>query len=262
MQYWLSGYANWWCKRHEHPGHVFQGRFKGELVEDETYFWTVSRYIHLNPVRAGLVGHAADWPWSSYAGYANRRRRVPWMCYEMVLSAWQGEFGGSAPERAYRRFVQQGIEDPPSSPFEHALQGWILGSQAFADRLRSLLPGHDEQQEVPRDRRLRCLDISLVWSAVARHYGVKQEALGERSRHAEMRSVAAWLAKRHTPATLRELASLLGLGRPQSVGNLTRRVDVALTRSMELRRTIKKIEEELADRQQRRGKHTRRIKKK
>ena len=55
MQYWLSGYANWWCKRHQFSGHVFQGRFKGELVEDETYFWSASRYIHLNPVRAGLV---------------------------------------------------------------------------------------------------------------------------------------------------------------------------------------------------------------
>ena len=62
MQYWLSGYANWWCKRHHYSGHVFQGRFKGQLVEDDTYFWAVSRYIHLNPVRAGLVGHPADWP--------------------------------------------------------------------------------------------------------------------------------------------------------------------------------------------------------
>ena len=156
---------------------MFQGRFKGELVEDETYFWTVSRYIHLNPVRAGLVGHPADWPWSSYAGYANRRRRVPWICAEAVWGAWQGEFGGSDAARAYRRYVEQGIEDPPSSPFGNALQGWILGSQEFADRLRSLLLGRDEQQEVPRDRRLRCLDVSLVWEAVANDYGVKQESL-------------------------------------------------------------------------------------
>ena len=78
MQQWLSGYANWWCKRHRHPGHVFQGRFKADLVEDESYFWTVSRYIHLNPVRAGLAAHPADWPWSSYLGYADRRRFPNW----------------------------------------------------------------------------------------------------------------------------------------------------------------------------------------
>lgn len=43
MQYWLSGYANWWCRRYRFAGHVFQGLFPGELVEDDTYFWAVSR---------------------------------------------------------------------------------------------------------------------------------------------------------------------------------------------------------------------------
>lgn len=246
MQYWLSGYANWWCRRHGHAGHLFQGRFKGELVEDETYFWSVSRYIHLNPVRSGMVGHPAEWPWSSYAGYANRRRRVPWICYDTVLRAWQGELGGSDAPRAYRKFLERGIEDPPASPLEDALQGWILGSQDFADRLRNLLHSRDAQPEVPRDSQLRGLGVSSIWLAVAAHYGVAQEALGQRSRHTEIRSVAAWLAKRHSPATLRELAPLLGLGRAQSVGNLTRRVDHAIGKSKELRRTIETIESRLA----------------
>ena len=55
MQTFLSGYANVWARRHKFSGHVFQGRYRTELVEDETYLWTVTRYVHLNPVRAGLV---------------------------------------------------------------------------------------------------------------------------------------------------------------------------------------------------------------
>jgi hypothetical protein len=217
------------------------------LVEDDTYFWAVSRYIHLNPVRAGLVDHPSDWPWSSYAGYAHRRRRVAWIAYDTVLDAWQGEFGGSDAAGAYRRFVEQGIQQPPAAPFESALQGWILGSQAFADRLRSLLPKGQAQRDVPQDRKLRSVDVALVWQATAAHYGQAQEALGQRGRHTEMRSVAAWLAKRHTQATLQELAEPLGLGRPQSVGNLTRRVDLALRKSRKLRGTIKQIEARITD---------------
>ena len=53
MQTFLSGYANVWSRRHKFCGHVFQGRYRTELVEDETYLWTVTRYVHLNPVRAG-----------------------------------------------------------------------------------------------------------------------------------------------------------------------------------------------------------------
>ena len=65
MQHLTSGYANWCSRRHRRPGHTFQGRFKSELIEDESYFWTVSRYIQLNPVRGKrpLADHPRDWPW-------------------------------------------------------------------------------------------------------------------------------------------------------------------------------------------------------
>jgi len=81
MQYLTSGYANWCGRRHRRPGPTFQGRFKCDLIENESYFWTVSRYIHLNPVRGKrpLAVHPRDWPWSSYSGYDRRRRRVEWV---------------------------------------------------------------------------------------------------------------------------------------------------------------------------------------
>ena len=78
MQAFLSSYANAWARRHRFAGHIFQGRYRTELVEDETYLWTVTRYVHLNPVRARIVGHPAGWPWSSYPGYARRDRRLDW----------------------------------------------------------------------------------------------------------------------------------------------------------------------------------------
>ena len=53
MQHWLSGYANWYSKRNRRRGHLFQGRYKSLVVEDDSYFWTLSRYIHLNPCRGG-----------------------------------------------------------------------------------------------------------------------------------------------------------------------------------------------------------------
>ena len=49
MQHWLSGYANWYAKRNRRTGHLYQGRYKAFLVEDEGYYWNLSRYIHLTP---------------------------------------------------------------------------------------------------------------------------------------------------------------------------------------------------------------------
>ena len=94
MQAFLSGYANVWARRHKFSGHVFQGRYRTELVEDETYLWTVTRYVHLNPVRAGMVEHPTAWAWSSYSGYAHRARRLEWLAYDDLLASWTGALMG------------------------------------------------------------------------------------------------------------------------------------------------------------------------
>ena len=87
MQVFLSSYANAWARRHRFCGHVFQGRYRTELVEDETYLWSVMRYVHLNPVRARLVEHPAAWPWSSYPGYAHRLCRQEWVASDELLAS-------------------------------------------------------------------------------------------------------------------------------------------------------------------------------
>ena len=136
MQLFLSSYATWWARRHQGGGHLFQSRYRNELVEDETYLWVLTRYIHLNPVRAGIVQRPEQWPWSSYPGYARRRDRLDWVAYDELLAAWSGEFGRTDAEASYRRFMTAGIADPPAAPWQEARHNWILGSERFVDRLR------------------------------------------------------------------------------------------------------------------------------
>ena len=127
MQWLLSAYAKAMAVRHRRPGHLFQGRYKAELIEDESYYWTVSRYIHLNPVRVGLVARPEEWSWSSYPGYADPTCRVSWIAYDRLWQAWRGEFRGKTTDAIddYRRFVTSGVEQPPESPFAVMRHGWI-----------------------------------------------------------------------------------------------------------------------------------------
>jgi len=255
MQYLLSGYANWFSKRHQRPGHLFQGRFRGELVEDETYFWAVSRYIHLNPVRGRrpLVAHPRDWPWSSYPGYSNPSKRMPWVSYDILFAAWRGEMGGANAQVSYRRFVEAGLREPPESPFRTAAMGWLLGSQQFVARMRQQAkqPKHDD--EVPTLRRLRCLEPATVLNAVAAYYEISVEDLCTRHGCYPAREVAAWLARRLTTSTLRELAPMFGLTHPDSVSGLTRRIEGKLAGSSRLQRDIAAIRESLADKTEKPG---------
>ena len=249
MQRLLSSYANGFARRHRRPGHLFQGRFKGELVEDESYFWTVSRYIHLNPVRGKrpLALDPRDYPWSSYGGFADRRRRLSWVAYDVLLEAWQGELGGSDASVAYRRYVEQGVQSPPANPFAAAAHGWLLGRREFVDRIRQQMKSPRFVDEVPRARLLRSLDADSVFAAVSAYYGVELAIFGVRGNGQIARAVAAWLARRMTSATLRDLATRLGLGRPESVSNLTRRIDRDLEEDSRLRIDIDKIERQLSN---------------
>ncbi len=246
MQYLLSGYANWYAKRHGRPGHLFQGRFKGELIEDDSYFWNVSRYLHLNPTRGKrpLVDHPRDWAWSSYRGYARRTDRLDWIAYELVYQAWQGEVGGKHPEAAYRRFVESGLNDAPASPFAAARDGWLLGSDKFVARVKRLIEKPRQPDQVRQARRLLLTSKDVI-DAVANYYGVVPDAYAARRSDATGRDLAAYLAHRRTTATLRDLSGLFGLTHPDSVSNLTRRAEKALARSKKLRADLAKIEKQL-----------------
>ena len=246
MQYLLSGYANWYAKRHQQPGHLFQGRFKGELIENDQYFWNVSRYLHLNPTRGKrpLVEHPRDWPWSSYRGYARKADRLDWICYDQVQQAWQGEMGGSQPEVAYRKFVESGLSQPPSSPFAAAQEGWLLGSQAFVERVKRLVKQPRQMDQVRQARQLLLTSRDVI-KAVANYYRVSPETYAEPRSSAAGRDLAAYLAHRHTTATLRELSVWFGLSHPDSVSNLTRRAGKALANSRQLQADLAAIIGEL-----------------
>lgn len=69
-------YANWYNWKYERSGHVFQDRFKSECVENDAYLLTVIRYIHMNPVKAGIVNNPEEYPWSSCATYYKNEKQA------------------------------------------------------------------------------------------------------------------------------------------------------------------------------------------
>lgn len=71
-----ASYVYWYNRKYDRHGHLFQGRYKSEVVEDDKYFLTVLRYIHQNPLKAGLVSDIEEYKWSSYREYLGRSRLV------------------------------------------------------------------------------------------------------------------------------------------------------------------------------------------
>ncbi len=76
MQFLQGNFARWYNRRYGYTGHLFQGRYRAWLCEDERYLWALVRYIHGNPVRAGLAGAPGAYRWSSFREYEAQRWAV------------------------------------------------------------------------------------------------------------------------------------------------------------------------------------------
>jgi putative transposase len=110
MQLLNGQYAQAFNRRHAYEGHLFERRFAAEVVESEWHLLEVVRYIVLNPVRAGLCRHPAEWRWSSYRATANRASRPKFLSVELL-----GMFGSSREQAipAFEQFVALGLARPP-----------------------------------------------------------------------------------------------------------------------------------------------------
>ena len=102
---WINvSYAVYFNVKRQRSGHLFQGRFKALLVDADEYLKHLSRYIHLNPVRAKMVESAADYPWSSYPFFIGKEKIPQWLAADWLLS----QFGKNLREakKNYKAFVE------------------------------------------------------------------------------------------------------------------------------------------------------------
>ena len=146
----LNGvYTQAFNRRHRRVGHLFQGRFKGILVQKESHFLEVCRYVVLNPVRARSVKQPGQWKWSSYRATAGTASRHRCLTVEELLSQL-GQRKAQAQEK-YRAFVSDGIGE---ESFWEGLTGQsLLGVEGFVEGLLPHVMGKMKIREIPKGQR-------------------------------------------------------------------------------------------------------------
>jgi putative transposase len=139
-------YVPYFNAKYRRTGTLWQGRYKAAVIDSEKYFLSCSRYIELNPARAGLVASATDYPWSSLAHHVGSRPD-PLITDHPVF--W--DLGNTPFEReaAYRAFLDQGVaEQEVAALTEATLKGWPLGS----DKFKALLAKQANRRTAPAKR--------------------------------------------------------------------------------------------------------------
>jgi len=129
-------------------GHLFQGRYKAILCEKDSYLVELSAYIHLNPVRAGLVRHPMEYRWTTYGSYLNGGK-MGIVDVEPVLGQFSANKGRAV--RAYEQYVEGHMGDGHRGEFYKVEDQRFLGSEGFSDRI----------QQGAREKVEHIYDISL-----------------------------------------------------------------------------------------------------
>jgi len=241
---WLNHlYAAGVNRRHRRVGHLFQGRFKCVLVEAETQLHRLTRYIHLNPVRAGLVEHPLQYRWSSYRAYVGRVKTPGWLDVSATLS----RFGRTLPEqrRRYREFVEAEVEI--DDPLTEMALGAVLGTREFVEWARAKLDGVPEDREVAGlAKAIRRPTLEAISEAAAEECGVDVSSLRVKGRKRnEARDLAIYLSRECSGRRHTEIGAHFGGIRPPSVSCACRRVEERMAEDKRWHRRVLRLLQQL-----------------
>jgi len=224
MQSLLTSFTVFVNRRDKTSGHLFQGRFKAQLVEEVGYFDTLSRYIHLNPVRVKAAAALpveerrqllAEFRWSSFPAMIGLVSAPEWLNMADVLKGFGAD--SRTQMKQYRLYVEEGLMRDIDDPTEAARVRSVLGSDSFIDRIRRefLLRRRGDLRELPGLRLQQAgFGLSDVLAAVSGVTGVPAHILrSRRCRSQAARDLLMALVRRYCRGTVSQsrLAAELGM---------------------------------------------------
>jgi putative transposase len=150
MQWLALTYTRRFNNRHFRSGHLFQGRYKSIIIENDAYLMRLSCYIHRNPLRAKIVSRLSEYSWSSYKVYAYAEKGPDWLLTKPILSYFQSK----DKHKAYRVKAQNYAKEEKRL-WEDFRHGLVIGSKRFVDKIRSKYLPEESDKEVPLHRALK-----------------------------------------------------------------------------------------------------------
>jgi hypothetical protein len=237
MRRLLTGYAVTFNLRHRRHGHLFQNRYKSILCQEDAYLLELVRYIHLNPLRAGLVG---DYPELCRYGYCGHRqilvgKKSEWQDSAYILRLFHERLGIA--RRRYRKFVEKGValgrrKDLVGGGLVRSYGGWdevkaignsreyrkgderILGKSDFVEEV---LAEANERYEQKYRMKAQGVDLRKVAIRVGELLGIGQEEVyrrGKERRTVQAHGLLCYWATEELGMTQESLAQRLGVTQP------------------------------------------------
>jgi hypothetical protein len=227
MRHINGAYTTYFNVKRKRAGHLFQGRYKAILVEADEYAVELSRYIHLNPVKVGMVGMPEEYEWSSYRQQIGITEPTEWLTTKFI----RGYFPDSNARESYREFVNDAINQEIDSPMKKVIASTILGTPAFVVKISQQHLGEKKaDRDIPAVRVLNRPKMEDIIKKV--NMEIKDENLAKKAN--------IYFCHRYSGSRLREIGERFGLS-DAAVTQASRRMRVASANDETLRKRLDEI---------------------
>lgn len=243
-------YTQRFNRQHKTEGQLFRGRYKAVLVDKDHYLLEVMRYIHRNPLKAGLVKSLDEFVWSSHKAYVSKAKKWSWVQKEVLLTQITPVI--SRQKSAYLDFVSLGESQEIERFYSLKNLSSILGSTSFKEHIREKFMALMNTVEVPESKVL-APDADKVISNVCEYYNVSKKALQYSKRGTEnrVRDIAIYLVRRLCCTTLPNVGREFGIDNYSTVSSVVQRVKKHLEKDKKLSEELRYIQEKVKKSQKR-----------
>ena len=251
----LTSYTNWFNWKYERVGHLFQGRYKSIVIDNNNYGTEITRYIHLNPVRTRQNfklnlrekrKYLKKYKWSSYLEIIGLKSQSPFLYIDETLD----KFGLNRKEqiKEYIQFIDEGITKNLKSPLKNVVAQSVLGSNLFVREIQKKLNiGQKYDADTNKLRKQSSLPIEKILEIVCQEYNINKKVIIKQCKDrygTEARSVIFYLAAKYCVGmmTLNQIAKSMGCQRGWSVTLAVKRVKKLKKQDKELFKKLERLE--------------------
>lgn len=238
MHYLNISYAVYFNTKYKRAGPLYQGRFKAVLVQQDEHLHYLSCYIHLNPVRAGIVKLPCDYSYSSYNFFVTEKQPPEWIDTSIILSMF--DKNPAKARRLYKEFVLGNIGKEKDYINNGMKNGIVLGGEDFFREIRDkFIDNKGKDIEIPALKAAR----HAPEPSLSRIKNITQKYVKNDKRLC--RSISIYLSRKHTQRRLAEIASFYGDIQYTAVSLAWRRMEERLAGNKKLGMLLLTIEKEI-----------------
>ncbi|MGH7884423.1 MAG: helix-turn-helix domain-containing protein [Thermodesulfobacteriota bacterium] len=235
-----TSYTNWFKARHQIVGVVFQGRYKSLLVDEDSYALQLSTYIHLNPVRAGMVEKPEEYIWSSYLDYMGKRRTLENMDTDLVLSSFGND--NKKAINKYKSFLKENMDI--DNPMNNTYKSVAVGSEKYLKRIEEMISGIGKNREIKETKNLQKISPEKIIKIISNKFGLNEKEVISKKRGNIYRQLAIYIVKISTDLSLKEIGETFNMDY-SDVSQTCRRLEDKIGKDRKLSRLKESIVNEI-----------------